>query len=90
MIRLTSLAAIDNLHAHAPRSTVHAWVLLPGANSLERLTVTEEQRVIEWITQWVGERPELALETDPAGNLVVGFRTGGQAASGTGSSPPLI
>jgi len=32
-----------------------------------------EHRVIAWVRRWVGERPELGLETDPAGNLTIGF-----------------
>lgn len=31
----------------------------------------KEHRVIDWITRWVADRPDLNLTTDPAGNLVI-------------------
>ena len=33
-----------------------------------------EDRVIRWLRAWLDERPDLALNPDPAGNLVVGFK----------------
>jgi len=50
------------------RSDHHRWLLelasLPTAAG-------RENRVIEWIRRWVGERPGLALRADPCGNLVI-------------------
>ncbi len=45
----------------------------------------KEQRVVEWIRGWASERPDLALRSDPSGNLVI------ERARPTGSgSPPLF
>lgn len=54
-----------------------------------------EHRVIRWIERWVGERPDLALARDPAGNLVVGCRPGpGHSEAATGpirdEAAPLV
>ncbi len=50
------------------RSQHQAWLLevtaIPTAAG-------KEQRVIDWITRWVAQRPDLQLTTDPAGNLVI-------------------
>lgn len=66
-----------------PRAPHHQWLAeltsIPTASG-------REGRVIEWITRWVGERPELSLTTDPAGNLLIGRREVG----GTGLRPVLF
>lgn len=54
------------------RQTHHTW--------LTHLTSTptaagNEHRVIDWITRWVADRPDLSLATDPAGNLVIAPRS---------------
>lgn len=55
----------------AARSDHHRWLLeltaLPTASG-------KEHRVIEWITRWSAQRPEIALTPDPSGNLVLSFK----------------
>lgn len=62
------LAATPPAIADAARTEHHRWLLectpIPTAAGRER-------RVIEWIERWVAERGHLALERDPAGNLVI-------------------
>lgn len=44
-----------------------------------------EWRVIDWITAWVAQRPDLKLTADQAGNLVVAF-----VDKGATEQPPLL
>jgi len=46
-----------------------------------------ERRVIDWISRWASERPDLTLDTDPAGNLVLAAATERRAAPPR--SPPI-
>lgn len=53
------------------RARHHRWLLditaLPTASG-------KEQRVIDWITAWCAERPEITLTADAGGNLHLAFR----------------
>lgn len=49
-----------------------------------------EQRVIAWLMAWIQARPDLALTTDEAGNMVVAFKdgpAGSNGGAGTAASP---
>lgn len=50
-----------------------------------------EEGVVAFVRRWVGERPDLTLKADPAGNLVIGFRPaarrGGRAKAGARPAP---
>jgi endoglucanase len=45
-----------------------------------------EHRVIDWLTRWINERPDLSLTTDAAGNMTVAMRDAELANS---TRPPL-
>lgn len=53
------------------RAQHHRWLLevtaLPTASG-------KEQRVVEWITAWCAQRPDIVLTKDDAGNLHLAFR----------------
>ncbi|MFM9995734.1 MAG: hypothetical protein ACKVU4_08035 [Phycisphaerales bacterium] len=63
------------------RARHHRWLAeltsIPTASG-------REGRVVAWIMRWVGERAELAITTDPGGNLLVARRGGGGANTATG------
>lgn len=67
------------------RELHHRWLLeltqIPTAAGVE-------WRVIDWIRAWVGERPELAINQDSAGNLEV--RRSGLAPAEPGGKPLYI
>ncbi|HYE61757.1 MAG TPA: hypothetical protein VD997_07150 [Phycisphaerales bacterium] len=56
----------------AQRQQHLAWLLeitdIPTASG-------REHRVIEWIERWAAARPQLKLDKDPSGNLVISHRT---------------
>lgn len=80
--------------AHAARPLHESWLKeitqIPTAAG-------REQGVIEWIRKWVGDRPQLRLITDQAGNLVVEPKkpwgksgTGGGAGGGAAGNAPIF
>lgn len=66
----------------ARTSTHERWLLevtsIPTAAGRER-------RVVEWITRWTAERPDLRMRADGAGNLVIE-----RAGADAGAAPLLI
>lgn len=46
-----------------------------------------EQRVIRWITQWVGQRPDLSLATDQSGNMTIAMRALPPSGAGAPRAP---
>jgi len=49
-----------------------------------------EERVVAWVERWVGERADLTLERDEAGNLLIGRSGAGQARAAGGTGPILF